>query len=532
MIKELKPNYDDDYSWHEVNCFFRAWSIALKSYHSSYFNNFLQAMFLNWTFFPESISATENDDFVLESNGNVLSPLFNVVAEKVYYSSEDQFYSEINTRISEKARLIIPGDIFNIYYNASYQTKHNDHYFIMKGYDEATRRYYILDNLHLKSGSSTLYEDFVIPWNTLYESNQLFFSHFQTSSASYFWSIQQLSPVHTNNTKLIFQANLHILTKYIDSYKDHEFEQMISQHESKAEQIHQFFMKFNHKNTYFKILHNVFKSLDIDTTYFEELISAFRELKMKIPISLAGSEGSVSIFEQYTELEKSLLLHMRELILQYLQKDAETQSEFGLKSSEQLLLDDSQMLNETNVSWQLDEEVMSITHSSLRKTDTWISENEAFQLLWKNDDGSDDLDVLEIAIENDNEPGLPFQSGIIIVYPHETVLFGPLQNIKMSLFVPQRLSDYSLKEIQYLQRSVRLKVHRDSDNGLLLYYKGPEDEEYVLFTDKSLSPNFTEIGVFSRTWEHIDHTTMFTDFIVYNHKIHLKGSIEDERITS
>ncbi|MNN53924.1 hypothetical protein D3C81_1687120 [compost metagenome] len=66
----------------------------------------------------------------------------------------------------------------------------------------------------------------------------------------------------------------------------------------------------------------------------------------------------------------------------------------------------------------------------------------------------------------------------------------------------------------------------------MLYYKGPEDEEYVLFTDESLSPNFTEIGVFSRTWEHIDHTTMFTDFTVYNHKIHLKGSFEDERITS
>lgn len=75
MIKELKPNYGDEYSWHEVNCFFRAWSIVLQSYHASYFDNFLQAMFLNWTFFPESIAETEHDDFMLESNANVLSPL-------------------------------------------------------------------------------------------------------------------------------------------------------------------------------------------------------------------------------------------------------------------------------------------------------------------------------------------------------------------------------------------------------------------------------------------------------------------------
>lgn len=533
MIKELRPNYEDDYSWHEVNCFFRAWSIALKSYHSSYFNNFLQAMFLNWTFFPESIAATENDDFMLDSNASVLSPFFNVVAEKVYYTSENQFYAEINSRINEKARLIIPGNIFNIYYNASYQTKHSEHYFIIKGCDETTRRYYILDNLHLKNGSSTLYEDFIIPWGILHESNQLFFSHFQTTSEPYFWSIQQLSPVHSNNTKLIFGANLHILNKYIDSYKNHEFEEMIAQHDSKAEQIKLFFMKFNHKNTYFKILHHVLKSLDIDTSYFEELISSFQALKAKIPISLAGSEGSASLLEQYTGLERSLLMHMRELILQYLEREAEQPSGTpGLQKPAHSPQQQVQTLNEDNVSWQLDDKALSITHSSLHKADTWVSENEAFQMLWKHDGRNDEAVVLEVALENLNAPGLPFQSGIIIVYPHEIALFGPLQNISMSLFVPQRQADYSIKEIQYLQSSARLKVCRHPEKGLLLYYKSPEDQDYILFTEEPLSLEFTEIGVFSRTWEHIDHTTMFTDFIVYNHKTHLKGSMSNERITS
>lgn len=515
MINELKPNIEDDYSWHEVNCFFRAWSIVLQSYHHSYYNNFLQAMFLNWTFFPESIALSEHDDYMLDSNDEVLTPLFQVRAEKVYYSNEHDFHAQIHAGVQEKHRLIIPGDIFNIYYNASYHTKHNEHFFIIKGCDEQNQRYYILDNLHLKNGASTIYEDFLIPWDILYQSNQLFFSHFQSTSAPYFWSIQPTSLVHSDNTKQVFEANLHILNKYIDTYKDRQLEQMILQSNSKTEQIQQFFMKFNHKNTYFKILKNVFTSLKLDTASFEKWIESFHEIKMKIPISLAGSDSSAQVFQEYSFIEKNLLITMRNLILQYLETAPDQPSPAASKA----LLQDGVMLNNQNIECLIEHHQLHITHSSHHKSDTWTSENEAFQLLWKNDNSMGDQDLLEVTIENQNEPGLPFHSGIIILYPHEHALYGPMQQVSISLFVPHRLDAYSVKEMQYLKGKVKLKARRDAHRGLLFYFQGPEDPEYVLFTDQPFPLNFTEIGLFSRTWEHIEHTTVFTDITVYNHKL-------------
>ncbi len=321
MIRELRPNTGDDYTWKELNCFIRAWCIVLQSYHSSYFDNFLQVMFLNWTFFPESIKDTENADFMLESNRRVLQPLFNVTAEKVFYSTADQFYKEVAMRVNAQERLIIPGDLYNIYYNPSYQAKHNEHYFIIKGYDQTTARYYILDNLHLNKGKSILYEDFFIPSDVLYECNQLFFSHLQTTSQPYFWSIQQLSTNHNNNTKLSFQANLQVLNEYIDTYKDRQLESMINQSGSTTEQIHEFFMKFNHKNTYFKILRRVFQTNEIDTIYFDKLVQSFQELKLVIPISLVKSESAITLFKRYSEIEKSILLQLRDLVLEFLEKN-------------------------------------------------------------------------------------------------------------------------------------------------------------------------------------------------------------------
>lgn len=527
MIKELRPNYEDDYSWHEVNCFFRAWSIVLQSYHKSYFNNFLQTMFLNWTFFPESIAPSENDDFMLDSNENVLSPLFNVRAEKIYYQDEQQFHSLIQERIREKHRLIIPGNIFNIYYNAAYRTKHNEHYFIIRGIDEQNRRYYILDNLHLENGSSTLYDDFLILWDTLYESNQLFFAQFQPTSEPYFWAVSQQSPEHTDNTKLIFETNLHVLNQYIDSYRDSKLEQMIMGIDNKSDQIKQFFMKYNHKNTYFKILRHVFKPLELDTSRFEQLIESFQQLKAKIPISLAGSDSSSAIFQQYSELEKGLLLEMRDLIHLYLEKTLNTPTDRTAKSASNSK--NSIILNDQNVELYFNHEEVRVTHTPLHKTDTWISENEAFQMLWAPDGGHDECDLLEVSIENANEPGLPFQSGIIVTYENEYVLFGPLQNLSLSLFVPQRRSEYCVREIQYMHRTVQLMVRRKPDQGLLFYYKIPGDSDYRLFSEEALPPNFSSIGLFSRTWEHIHHTTVFTDLTVYNNNSNLKGRDEHER---
>lgn len=530
MIKELKPNYGDEYSWHEVNCFFRAWSIVLQSYHVSYFDNFLQAMFLNWTFFPESIAETEHDDFMLESNANVLSPLFNVQAEKVFYKNQYQFHELIRTSLNQKHRLIIPGDVFNIYYNAAYRTKHGEHYFILKGCDQQTGRYYILDNLHVKNGSSTLYEDFLIPWDVLYDSSQLFFENFQPTSEPYFWSTSELSPHHTNNSRLVFQANLYILNKYINQYKDHQFESMLSNQDSKAEQIQKFFMKFNHKNTYFKILKSVFKTLEIDTTTFDELIASFNELKSKIPIILAGSGSSSELFAQYTLLERNILLHMHGLITEYL-NTAQSQE----NTVQQISLEEAVILNASGVNLQMEKEQITIHHSATLKTDTWIAENDAFQILWRDDKSnvgyeSGDIDLIEVEIENRSDPGLPFQSGIIIVYDHETLLFGGIQNIGISLFVPQRQADYCVKEMKNLVPSLKLKIRKDREKGLLLYYKNPQDIEYRLFYENGFSPDFTEIGIFSRTWEPIDHTTVFTNLTVYNHNLIMKGRDEHVRI--
>lgn len=513
MIKELRPNHGDDYSWQEVNCFFRAWAIVLQSYHSSYFNNFLQAMFLNWTFFPESIAPSENDDFMLDSNANVLSPFFGIRVMKVFYDNAAQFHKEIDARIGKKQRLIVPGDIYSIYYNAAYRTKHNDHYFIIKGCDEQYERYYILDNLHLKQGSSILYEDFVIPWDVLYESNQLFFTHLQSTSAPYFWAIEQIVQTHTNNTRQIFEANLHILNQYIDSYQDNQLAEMLRTLDNTKEQIQQFFMKFNHKHTYFKILHHVFQSLNMDTTHFEQLIGSFQQLKVKIPISLSGSESGQAIFEQYTVLEKELLLHMRELILTYL--DAAR----GLDNLADGQSGQLSILNDHLIELRQDDHSTEVRHSEQIKTDTWTADNDAFQMLWPQEDvlRAEDLatkhpiDLLEVCVDNHNEPGMPFQSGIILVYEQETVLYGPIQNLSLSLFVPHRLANYCVQEIPYMNTSVWLKVTRAATGELQFYYKPAPEAEYMLFTTEAFSPQFAQIGVFSRTWEPIPHTTSFSN---------------------
>lgn len=65
---------------------------------------------------------------------------------------EADFRRRIVEQIDRNARVLVPGDLYTIYYDNWYKAKHHQHFFLIKGYDQLRDICYVLDSLQIDGG--------------------------------------------------------------------------------------------------------------------------------------------------------------------------------------------------------------------------------------------------------------------------------------------------------------------------------------------------------------------------------------------
>jgi hypothetical protein len=202
LLENVTEN-SDNYSWRELSCFFKPWAIIFESYKSGYFDLFLYYWCFNKHYFTDESCATIFDTRKLpfpaffEFYEKELKHRFGLSIKTNTFISEEDLNMKIKAQIDAESPVLIPGDLFAIYYDELYKYRHHYHYFLVKGYDSEKELYYILDTVHVEHGRNAVYKDFAITFYQLYEACECYYNYFYPEIGThYFWSVEELTATH------------------------------------------------------------------------------------------------------------------------------------------------------------------------------------------------------------------------------------------------------------------------------------------------------------------------------------------------
>src|SRR5574344_1788086 len=169
IIKNAIVNDYDEYSCSELNCIYRPFAIALNSFNKGTFEIFLMLItFIHGYTLDSSFKCTpySKDHPVFDLYDKYLKKIFLVDIRIEEFFDENELHSKLINNIAYGNLVIIPEDIYELYYSPAFRQTNDSHFFIVKGYDLDRKIYYILDNLHNDAGVSTSFSDFAVEFTT------------------------------------------------------------------------------------------------------------------------------------------------------------------------------------------------------------------------------------------------------------------------------------------------------------------------------------------------------------------------------
>ncbi|MNW44431.1 hypothetical protein D3C74_216660 [compost metagenome] len=533
FIDEIIGN-NDSYSWKEVNCFFKPMAILCNSFNKNFFDIFLfYTSFFNsyqidgWfstNWLTESIVNKQNQkkDFSGFFD-NVLEDRLGLSLKRVYFSTEEEMHSKIISEVDKRNRILVPGDLFAIYYDDCYKTKSHGHFFIIKGYDLKKKIYYILDTIHLDNGSNAIYKEFIIDFTMLSEACKYFFIDFHSyQKGRYFWLITQNDNKNYFNyvrslldyRELLENENPDTTSK---KYIEEEFIK-IFQNNNKSVEVEQeicvkdMFVRSNFRKVHYDILFKMLREVTSDSPLSFQLheeklaiLKSWKIVRNKIAVMITKKQNNYDILitqineilENESNFKNSLIhfIDTSDLKKKLLENMNQKSSQFIVKNR-----------NEADVIFENDRII--VTHSILKSYNTWVTQDYGVELLVNQEYINNFSIETEIQIKNNDFRGC-YRCGIIIRFEDgNKFLFGIDIEDTITVHCPEYGETSLLHKESFYSNSVNLKVTNNS-NYYMFYVKTSLDNEWNCVHKCLLSSKTMSFGLLSATWETIDHEVTF-----------------------
>jgi hypothetical protein len=498
---------DDEYTHKELSCMYRPWAVAFKSFNEEYYD----IIIILTSFFRCYVEDSDlfgNHQFV-DIYNKYLSDLFNLDLGKIQFSNLYSMVKEVKNSIDEGHVVIMPGDLYELSYNPMYLMEHYPHYFIIKGYDLKRNLFYILDNIHIDFGSSRILTDFTSKFDEMYSMSESY-------SKNRFIECQEkhLFSIKVNNNKGNEIKSMFDAIKYIVNFLEENIEKRIifyeynifrkSIDEMDVHSIKKYIEVFNFKELFYNIL---LDKVNLKTEILDELKEKYVTIKNEwdsiqnsyifylVKKKEINDELKARIEDNYKK-EKNLLSYIMKKIKLYNIKNEKEQKEncFEVKNNNKASID-------------LLQNKILIKHSQEKKYDTWKMQDDAVQILFY-----DNLDKFkfETSVKTNTKILNCFHCGIIVKIKDGTkYLFGNYRNQAIAIFCPELDEKYEL----YMNESIE-KIHSIK---LKVYYENKKLNFY--FNENSLAFSLDDveyvesIGLFSKTWDKINHEVEFYDYI-------------------
>lgn len=499
IIKKVYQN-KDDYSWKEVNCFVKSFSIAVATKYPGEYKNIILYFNYLYRYSWRWKNDLQRDEEVVNKVNVVEDDLISI--NYIENRNYEKWLNEITRLIDGGYLVIVPSDIIELYYNPGYKITHDNHYFIIRGYDLDKNLFYIVDNMHLKNGSSVNFEGFTIPIHMVIVLTKEYFKNKQFTNELFFWSVNL-----KNSSKIIREDG------YLSVVKDKIRDYLKLDNQTKKEIITSFFVDKNKRKIIFE-LHNY-------NYFFLKQIITTEKITKSMQIKI----------DDFLNLEEKIFIGI------VMNKKIDTKSWKGFFDKESIILEeisklmvmgkltypkDESVLNRNRVSLKLESEELKIIHTNKYTTDIWNEEDNAFQILPEIKEKSF---VIEIAINNNSLCGQSFHNGIIVKNEDTVLLFGSHKKEEISLFDPSMGEDFNIKSIPYQNDELILKLEVDKDNLIFSYFDFVNDH-YEFFFKTTFSNHRFKAGFFSKTWEFINHETYLRYFKINNNLVDLKEMIK------
>ncbi len=511
IINEIIPN-SDEYCWKDLTCTYRPWMTAFKSFGNNYESAFLLLMSYV-AIYIDDIEDKKILDLVLYYE-KYIEKYMGIAIEKYKFSNLQEMVTCIKKAIDKRQPVLIPCDLIKLSYNPMYLLEHRYKCMIVKGYDIDRELLYILDNIHIDYGSSTILTDFTSLTSEMYEMNKVVAERLNYEQCIFVLNIFKNNDIREYTTLKYLcglirtmlsnkLATVHWEKKIIQIVKDSDYKRKIDEIVKILDFKHVF------SDVLFKML-GCFESANKKDIIelkceFDEINKKWENLRRRILHDKELNKSMIGFDDEISELEKDEITFMKKLcVLIDLLDDEHFQSNNSI--------DGFSILDNIGSKIIKTDRGIKIKHSKQKKYDTWTMQDNAVQLLIHNiHEGS-----IETRLDFNTGIGEDTHAGIIVkMKSGKKYLFGNVRGEHISIFCPEdgdKFDKYSrLSYIEAGNGDTYFKVDIEANNTIKFYCLDllGENEECIFSIHENEEIEY--VGLFSKTWEYLEHSVEFYD---------------------
>lgn len=511
ILTNVLPN-TDDYSWKELNCLYKPFSIALKSIEKNYFDLFLYFLSCYMIYVIASDRLIYNRNHVFFEFFNLeMKDLFSANIKIINNLNKMDFFNNLETEIKNNNVVICPVDLYAQPISSLYMEDHQRHFTIVKGYDSKKKIFYILDTTQVELGAGTIYKDFMIEYNRLYEMVKTFVSFYDNFEETYFWSLEKIDTNFNYIEKCISHA-----VKYNDiirnlNYKCLELDLVYKlKNNHFIDQIEQDVRLMNMRVVYYKSM-----------IYFCEIVGCINLNKIKFE--------SEELINEWNRIKKLLIykskksdinvVDLEENICQVIEKDKFLMEfvNIELKNNNRVhknRINNYIIINNQTALINFNSDEINIKLENNKIYDMWHAKNDACQIFF-NFNNVNRIDF-KVSVNVEVDFIANCHVGIIIIFDNDLkLLYGNMEGDKIGIIAPEKIENY---ELYY-------KDHNLKDEFALQIIE--VDQKFIFYIENSVLEKVYEIdninrikkvGVFAKTWEQCDCIVSFKNILINGEK--------------
>ena len=516
FMSDVQPN-TDTYTWQELNCFYRPFSIALKSFDVRFFQLFLMFSAMHVTYLLGSLKFDEvksGFDFFNFYDSNLMN-VFKAEIKEVRFQTEHEMHELLRQNLCDNRIIVLPTDLYSFPYINHYKELHHKHFIMVKGYNTKKDLYYILDNQHVDMGFSTKYCDFMLDSQTIYA---MLSSYAQIAEPNldykYFWTVEETSEFHQDALFLCVE-----LMKKLLSY--------FTKHKIKKQCVEKMMLDELKLEKFQRTLVDDIRTNSMRVVYFDSLRYFLQMVDESNPELYTLDLKISSTYTSWDELKNKIVYH-------YQKQDSNTIElekllDRTLELDSKLMLDVLSFLNRSNVGIN---EMNSkpyiiknnhnaqliiqsnLVYMNLSKDcfyDTWTYNDDACQILYplKTSDFT-----LEMSLSVDAVFGGSLLAGFIFKYEYNyKIMFGNYRNIQIGLFAPNE-ANTDLVKVNYDVEGIRYYKVQCINNLYNFYVRRNKQENWYQVYTRLDTNQIKYIGLFAKTWENCKTHVMFQDLLL------------------
>ncbi|MCX8131172.1 MAG: BtrH N-terminal domain-containing protein [Clostridia bacterium] len=527
VIDSITEN-TDNYTWKEISCFYKPWAILFESFKPGYFN-----LFLFYLSFYDSfkVDGWFSDKYLEKYHGtlfyqffefskNVLQSKFGVHFKTVEFSSEQEMHEKIRCEIDNGARILVPGDLFCIFYNVDdYKRTHRPHFFIIKGYDTEREIYFILDSVHINYGTDAAYKNFAMKFSDMYETNYYYFKDIvQNRYKQCFWSISNCDTMPDTDIPDVLLEHADILNLINKNEIEYEYVELqtIRNVELKGsnDDIREMSVKSNFKTVYYDLLFTYLRDADISEELISELghykdkvVECWGLIRNRIIYNVTKKERDFSKINRLIETGITNERVFRDRFVEII-SESNLEKLKNIKSENEESMDFTEENNFRAAIIQ-EKDKIKIVHSPDKVYNLWVLQNDAPQMLLYAKQNTNFC--FETKVSVNYAKGSYFQSGLILKLNDGTkYLFGNEEGKSVCVLCPEYDSDSLLFKKFFPINELYLKVEKQKDLYSFYYRLHGGSCWNLGYTLKSPA-SAKCFGLFSKTWEPMMLTVEFSN---------------------